>query len=160
MEMQMSEHGRTLLTQWEGFRNGVYDDGVHVATIGVGHALTPAEKSSGTLNINGTPVPYAGGISDDQVEALLAVDLHKYENALNDAIAINLNQNQFDALVSFCFNIGINGFQGSSVLRDVNNSALDSVPNDLRMWEKAGGQFSQGLANRRENEIKLWFGQI
>jgi len=158
--MQMSDHGRGLLTQWEGFENKAYDDGVGVLTIGVGHALTSDEKSSGMLNINGSQVPYAGGISNDQVQALLACDLHKYEAALNDAIAVDLSQNQFDALVSFCFNIGINGFQSSSALKDVNNSTLDAVPDDLRKWEKAGGVFNQGLANRRENEIKLWLGQI
>ena len=160
MSMQMSDHGRGLLTQWEGFITKPYDDGVGVLTIGVGHALTPDEKSSGMLSINGSQVPYAGGISNDQVQALLASDLHKYEDALNDSIAVDLTQNQFDALVSFCFNIGINGFQGSSALKDVNNSAFDAVPDDLRKWEKAGGVFNQGLANRRENEIKLWLGQI
>jgi lysozyme len=158
--MQMSDHGIGLLTQWEGFKTNVYDDGVGVATIGVGHALTPSEKSGGALNIDGTQVPYSDGISSDQVEALLACDLHKYENALNDAIAVDLAQNQFDALVSFSFNIGIAGFQGSTVLKDVNNSNFDAVPDDLRKWEKAGGVFNQGLANRRENEIKLWLGQI
>ncbi|QCP49800.1 lysozyme [Trinickia violacea] len=160
MSMQMSDHGRSLLTQWEGYRNQAYDDGVGVLTIGVGHALTPTEKSSGALDINGTPVPYAGGISDDQVQALLAYDLRKYEGALNDAIATDLTQNQFDALVSFCFNIGVNGFQSSSALSDVNNNNLNAVPDDLRKWEKAGGVYNQGLANRRENEIKLWLGQI
>jgi lysozyme len=161
MSMQMSDHGRGLLTQWEGgCRTRVYDDGVGVDTIGVGHALTAAEKSASALNVDGTSVPYANGITLDQGEALLACDLHRFENALNDAIAVDLTQNQFDALVSFSFNVGVAAFQGSSVLRDVNNSNLDAVPNDLRMWEKAGGVFNQGLANRRENEIRLWLGQI
>ena len=158
--MQMSDHGRDLLTQWEGFRSKVYDDGVGVATIGVGHALTPDEKGAGVLNIDGTPVPYANGLSRDQVVALLACDLHRYEDAINDVIAVDLAQNQFDALVSFCFNIGIGGFQGSTLLKHVNNSNFDAVPGDFRMWENAGGQHSDGLANRRENEIKLWLGQI
>jgi lysozyme len=159
MLMQMSDPGRGLLTQWEGFRTKVYDDGVGVLTIGVGHALTSAEKSAGTLNISGTPVAYANGITTDQVQGLLASDLQKFEDALNNAIKIDLTQNQFDALVSFCFNIGIGAFQGSSALRDINNNNLDAVPNDLRMWDKAGGVFNQGLANRRANEINLWLGQ-
>jgi lysozyme len=158
--MQMSDHGRDLLIQWEGFVPHVYDDGVGVATIGVGHALTSSEKQSGTLNIDGVAVPYANGVTRDQVGALLATDLHHFEAALNDAIAIDLQQNQFDALVSFCFNIGIDGFHGSSVLKDLNNSTLDSVPDDLRKWNKTGGVVNQGLVNRRENEVKLWFGQV
>lgn len=158
--MQMSAHGIDLLTEWEGSETHVYDDIVGVATIGVGHALTPDEKSAGALNIDGTQVPYANGISEDQVKALLGCDLHRYESALNDAIAVDISQNQFDALVSFCYNVGINGFQGSSVLKDVNNSNFDAVPADLRMWDKAGGQVSDGLLNRRNNEVKLWLGQI
>jgi lysozyme len=158
--MQMSAHGTDLLTEWEGFEPTVYDDSVGIPTIGVGHALTPAEKSAGALDIDGTQVPYAGGITEDQVKALLACDLHRYEDALNDAIAVNLTQNQFDALVSFCFNVGIGGFQGSTLLKDVNNSNFDAVPADLRMWDKAGGVVSQGLLNRRNNEVQLWLGQI
>jgi lysozyme len=160
MSMQMSDHGLSLLTQWEGFRTQVYDDGVGVATIGVGHALTAAEKAAGALDIGGTPVPYAGGLSSDQVQALLASDLQVYENALNDAVTATLKQNQFDALVSFCFNIGVNGFRSSSALRDLNQGSLDAVPDDLRKWDKAGGVFNQGLANRRENEVRLWLGQL
>jgi lysozyme len=160
MEMQMSDHGRSLLTQWEGFETKVYDDGVGVMTIGVGHALTPDEKKLGTLAISGSQVSYAHGLTQDQVQSLLATDLHTYESALNTSIGVPLKQNQFDALLAFCFNIGINGFHGSSALKDLNNQAFDEVPDDLRKWNKAGGVFSQGLANRRENEIKLWLGQI
>ena len=160
MAMQMSDHGRGLLTQWEGFKTKVYDDGVGVMTIGVGHALTANEKSSGNLTIDGAAVPYSDGLTPAQVQSLLANDLHSYESALNEAIGVTLSQNQFDALVSFCFNIGIAGFHGSSALKDLNNKVFDEVPDDLRKWNKAGGVFNQGLANRRENEIKLWLGQV
>lgn len=160
MGMQMSDHGRGLLAQWEGFKTQVYDDGVGVMTIGVGHALTPNEKKTGTLTIGSSQIPYAHGLTQDQVQSLLATDLHTYEAALNEAIVVPLAQNQFDALLAFCFNIGINGFHGSSALKDLNNKAFDEVPDDLRKWNKAGGVFSQGLANRRENEIKLWLGHI
>jgi lysozyme len=160
MGMQMSDHGRGLLTQWEGFKTQVYDDGVGVATIGVGHALTGTEKTSGMLMIDGTQVPYVHGLTAIQVQGLLATDLHAYENAINEAVEVAVNQNQFDALVAFCFNIGINGFHGSSALKDLNNNVLNEVPDDMRKWNKAGGVFNQGLANRRENEIKLWLGQI
>jgi len=59
------------------------------------------------LNIVGTQVAYANGLSDEQLIAVLAYDPHRYEDALNGAIAIDLAQNQFDAPASFCFNIGI-----------------------------------------------------
>ena len=158
--MQMSDHGRDLLAQWEGFKTIVYKDIVGIPTIGVGHALTQAEQSAGAVNIDGTAVPYANGITVDQVKALLSCDLHRYEAALNDAIAVDLQQNQFDALCSFCFNVGIGGFQGSTLLKDINNSNFTAIPADLRMWDKAGGQVSTGLLNRRNNEVQLWMGQI
>lgn len=160
MPMRMSDRGCSLLTEWEGFRSTAYTDVAGVLTIGVGHALTPAEKSCGALNINGTSVPYANGLTRDQVQALLACDLMKYESALNDAIATDLDQNQFDALVAFCFNIGINGFQGSSALKNINNNNLGAVPDDLRKWNKINDVVAQGLVNRRENEVKLWLGHI
>jgi lysozyme len=160
MPMQMSGHGCSLLTEWEGFKTSAYIDVAGVLTIGVGHALTAAEKDAGALNINGAPVPYTSGITRDQVQALLACDLVKFESALNDAIATDLKQNQFDALVAFCYNIGIGGFRSSSALKDINNNNLDAVPDDLRKWDRVHGAVVQGLVNRRENEVKLWLGQI
>lgn len=156
MLKQMSDHGRNLLMQWEGFRTKVYDDGAGYLTIGVGHALTATEKVSGKLDIDGAPVSFADGISEEQVQSLLSSDLKVYELALNEAITTDLTQNQFDALVSFCFNVGVGAFRSSTVLKDVNGGNLADVPGALRMWDKAGGVVNKGLANRREKEVGLW----
>src|SRR5579864_8493173 len=149
--MQMSDHGLALLMQWEGYRTNLYDDEFGVATIGVGHAPNASEKISGMLNIDGTLVPFANGISVDQVWKLLEFDLHPYESYLDDAVTLDLTQNQFDALVSFCFQIGMDAFEGSSLLRDLNAGEIDAVPDHLRKWNKASGVFNNGLSHRREN---------
>jgi lysozyme len=156
----MSEHGLELLKQWEGFKNTVYKDSAGLDTIGVGHLITSSEKSSGTITINGVAVQYANGLTDQQVLDLLSQDVQPAEQAVNNGVKVALDQNQFDALVSFTFNVGVGAFTSSTLLKVLNQSQYDGVPDQLRRWNKAGGQVVQGLVNRRENEVKLWNGQI
>jgi lysozyme len=158
--MKMSEKGRRLLMQWEGFKTNVYKDAAGLPTIGVGHLLTPEERASGSVIIDGRPCAYGHGLSNGQVEALLAQDLVRFEKAVNDCVTAALQQNQFDALVSFSFNVGIGAFKESSLLKALNEGKYADVPDQLRRWTKAGGQTVQGLVNRRENEVKLWFGEL
>jgi len=158
--MQMSENGLSLLQQWEGFKLQVYKDSAGLPTIGVGHLITKAEQAAGTITINGVAVQYAGGLTDQQVLDLLAQDVQPAENAVNGGVKVPLNQNQFDALVSFTFNVGAGAFQSSTLLKLLNQQQYDDVPAQLLRWTRAGGQVVQGLVNRRNNEIKLWNGEI
>ena len=158
--MQMSTDGLDLLKQWEGFESKVYKDSGGLATIGVGHLLTKSERTSGAIVINGLPVQYADGLTDQQVLELLSQDLRPAEQAVTNGVKVGLDQNQFDALVSFTFNFGRGAFSGSTLLKVLNQGQYDQVPDQLRRWNKADGQVVQGLVNRRENEIKLWKGQI
>lgn len=158
--MQMSEHGLDLIKQWEGFKPDVYKDSAGLPTIGVGHLITKSEQSSGNIVIGGVPVQYANGLTDQQVLDLLSQDVQPAEQAVNNGVKVALDQNQFDALVSFTFNVGVGAFTGSTLLKVLNQSQYDGVPDQLRRWNKAGGKVVQGLVNRRENEVKLWNGQI
>jgi lysozyme len=158
--MQMSQHGLQLLEQWEGFKLQVYKDSAGLPTIGVGHLITKSELASGTINIAGVPVKYADGLTQQQVTDLLAQDVVPAQNAVNNGVKVALNQNQFDALVSFAFNVGNGAFAGSTLLKLLNQGQYDQVPTQLLRWTRAGGQVVQGLVNRRNNEIKLWNGQI
>lgn len=158
--MQMSENGLALLQQWEGFKLQVYKDSAGFPTIGVGHLITKAEQASGTILINGAAVEYAGGLTDQQTLDLLAQDVQPAEQAVNAGVTVPLNQNQFDALVSFTFNVGVGAFQSSTLLKLLNQQQYDDVPAQLLRWTRAGGQVVQGLVNRRDNEIKLWNGEI
>jgi lysozyme len=154
--MQMSENGKKLLTEWEGFKLEVYKDSAGLDTIGVGHLLTKTELESGNIVIDGTAVPYHHGLTKQQVMDLLGQDLKRFEKAINDNVTVALNQNQFDALVSFAFNVGVGNFERSTLLKVLNQGKYDEVPNQLRRWNKAGGRVVQGLINRREKEINLW----
>lgn len=158
--MQMSEHGLELLKQWEGFKPDVYRDSAGLPTIGVGHLITKSEQTTGEIVIGGVPAQYADGLTDQQVLDLLSQDVEPAEQAVNNGVKLELDQNQFDALVSFTFNVGVGAFTGSTLLKVLNQGQSDQVPDQLRRWNKAGGQVVQGLANRRENEVKLWNGQI
>jgi lysozyme len=154
--MQMSDHGLELIKQWEGFENKLYKDSVGLPTIGVGHLLSKSELSSGKIFINGVPAQYDGGLSDQQVLDLLSQDVNPAAQLVTNKVTVTLNQNQFDALTSFTFNVGGDAFIGSTLLKLLNQGQYDQVPAQLRRWNKAGGQVVQGLINRRENEIKLW----
>lgn len=156
--MQMSERGKELLSQWEGMEANVYRDVAGLPTIGVGHLLSKDELTSGKIVIDGQAVKYADGLTHAQIIALLGQDLAIFEQAVNDSVQVTLQQHQFDALVSFAFNVGAAAFRGSTLLKRLNEGKYSDVPNQLKRWVYAGGQKVQGLINRRHNEIQLWHG--
>lgn len=160
MNMTMSDHGKKLLAQWEGFERNVYLDVAGLPTIGVGHLLTKDELSSEQIMIGDKAIDYTGGLTEQQVYDLLGQDLARFERAVNDSVEPDLAQNQFDALVSFTFNVGEGAFRQSTLLKRLNARDFADVPNQLRRWNRSGGKVVQGLVNRRENEIKLWSGEI
>jgi lysozyme len=153
---KMSANGLRLLKQWEGVVLHVYKDSAGLDTIGVGHLITPVEKKTGFINIAGNRVDYARGITESQAMSLLAQDVIPAENAVNAAVKTIITQNQFDALVSFAFNVGCGGFRSSTALKMINTEQFDKVPEWLAKWNKASGEVNDGLIVRRRNEIKLW----
>jgi lysozyme len=160
MTMKISENAKKLLAEWEGFETQVYRDVAGLPTIGVGHLLTQDERSSGKITINGQTVRYGNGITKQQVYDLLDQDLDRFEDAVNKRVKVPLEQNQFDALVSFSFNVGIGAFKNSTLLKRLNKRDYAEVPNQLRRWNRSGGQVVRGLVNRREHEIQLWNGDL
>jgi len=157
--MKMSKAGRAWITELEGFSRDVYKDVAGNPTIGVGHLLTQDELSSGKISIGDKSVAYYGGLTWEQVDSLLSQDLYWFENEVAYRVNYrvnNINQNQFDALVSFVFNIGVHAFVKSTLLKKLNAGEYDQVPDQLRRWIYSGGKVVQGLINRREKEIERW----
>lgn len=154
--MQMSENGQRKVADWEGFKPRAYRDAAGKLTIGVGHLLTRSELSAGKIWIQGEAVRYAAGLTDRQVLDLLGQDLEEAENAVNECVEVELKQNQFDALVSFCFNVGGTAFKNSTLLRRLNQGGYEEVPAQLRRWVHCRGVVVPGLVSRRKNEIDLW----
>lgn len=137
-------------------------------TIGVGHKLTVHELETGMLLIDGNAVRWIDGLSPEQIDGLMRADLATAEWVVESCVKVPLNENQFAALVSLCFNIGSEAFKNSSVVRVLNQGNYHLVPGFMRLWNKITvrvvdqdgikkiKRVSQGLVNRREAEVKLW----
>jgi lysozyme len=142
--MKTSANGRAFIEAWEGTALKAYDDGTGVWTIGTGHTTAA-----------GLPKVYPGmTITQQEADDILASDLAAVEADVNHHVIGQIDQNQFDALVSFDFNTG--GLSRSSLLRDVNSSHMDRVEQDLAMWDMGGGRVMPGLAKRRHAEYVLF----
>jgi lysozyme len=156
MNMKMSDNGIKKLKLWEGFKNNAYLDSGGRPTIGVGHLITKAERASGKILIGNTQVKYRNGLSGDEVYSLLKQDIDPVETLIDKLVIVPLTPNQFDVMVSFTFNVGVESFMTSTLLRNLNNGLYDRIPAQLKRWIYDDGKIVQGLINRRNNEIALW----
>ena len=144
------------IKRFEGFECGVYLDAAGLQTIGVGHLLTRDELSSGKIWIRGNFVRYLDGLTDDQVDALLDQDLQKFIQTIDEAVKVDLNNNQRIALISLAFNIGLGAFMSSTLRRKLNRGDYASVPYELNRWIYSGGKIINGLRKRRIWEAEIW----
>lgn len=154
--MKISANGIRFIKAREGSQTKMYKDSAGLPTIGVGHLLTQSELTSGKIVIAGKTVLWRNGLTDKQINALLDQDLDKHELAVSLNVKVKLTQNQFDALVSFSFNVGAGAFISSNLLRQLNAGHYEQVPIQLKRWVYSGGEIVAGLAIRRELEGKLW----
>ena len=145
-----------LLEKLEGISNIAYVDSAHKKTIGIGHLLSAEELLTSKIRIKGQYIDYSLGITTKQCYDLCNQDLERFCEAVDEIIEVDLSQNQFDALVIFCYNIGIRAFKESTLVKLLNQGDYDKVPEQLLRWNKAGGVVVHGLTNRRKAEIKLW----
>lgn len=144
-KMKFSNDGRRLLEKLEGKKPYLYYCSADRATIGIGCTVDPERYRNAYL-------------SDKAIYELLDERLEIFERAINNCIKVPLTQNQYDALVCFAFNVGINAFLNSTLLKKLNAGLYDEVPNQLRRWNKVGADIKEGLVHRREQEIELWIG--
>ena len=143
--MKTSPRGIELIKRFEGLALQVYSDAAGYKTIGYGHVLQAGEDAI-----------FANGITEADAEDLLVADLAHAERTVSRNARSDLNQNQFDALVSLCFNIGSRRFKTSTVLRLANARAGLDVPLALLQWRKSGGVILKGLVRRRLEEGLLY----
>ena len=150
MTKSMSESGRDLIKRLEGYSPFIYDDSAGIPTIGWGHKLLPGEN-----------IKFQHGINQATAEDLLTQDMQFAVNAVNYYVTVPLTQNQFNALVSFVFNIGASAFADSTLLKELNNKNYNAVDDQLKRWKyvtiNGVKKISQGLVKRRENEINLFY---
>ena len=140
--MKASDKGIDLIKKHEGFRSKAYRCSANVLTIGFGH----------TLNVKSTDV-----IDKAQAEVFLRQDVEFAEKEVNRH-NLNINQNQFDALVSFVFNLGVGNFARSTLLRKIKSNPNDpTIRKEFERWIYAGGKILNGLVRRRKEEAELYF---
>ena len=140
--MNISETGIDLIKGFEGFSAKPYLDIAGVPTIAYGHTAG--------VTMRHPPITQAEG------EKMLLQDLKWAEAAVDYYVTVPLTQNQFDALVSFVFNLGATAFRRSTLLKKINAGKHDEVPEQLQKWVNAGGKPSKGLMARRLKESALY----
>ena len=158
---QMSSAGIKSLIKSEGSVATIYKDSAGLNTVGVGHLLTHSENTSGKIQLENGDILYLDNpLTSDEMERLLQSDLVRFCKAVDEYVKVEINQGQFDALVHIAFNIGTGALKKSTLLRRVNASDFDNVPDAIRMWNiiTVNGQkkISKGLVNRREKECEMW----
>ena len=139
--MNVSENGIKLIKQFEGCKLQAYKCPAGVWTIGYGHTKGVKEGDKCTNSL---------------AELYLKEDLKEFEHAINTLVKVELNQNQFDALVSFVFNVGTSAFEKSAMLKFINAGHFLLAAGQFDRWIYAAGNVLNGLVKRRNVEQELF----
>lgn len=140
-QMRISDKGIELIKHFEGCSLTGYLDPVGVPTIGYGHTITAQ----------------VGAVIDQEwAEKLLRGDLRRFELGIDTMVAVPLTQGQYDALVSFAFNLGLGNLSRSTLLKILNMGNYEAAAKEFPRWNKAGGKVLRGLTRRREAEKQLF----
>ena len=145
----ISKQGIDLICRFEGFSPIIYMCPAGYPTIGYGHLITEANKEQ-----------FLDGVDEDEALDLLRQDVAVAERAVLRLITVPLTQGQFDALVSFTFNLGAGALQRSTLRRKVNCEEHADVPAELGKWVWAGGRKLKGLVKRRNSEALTYKANI
>lgn len=136
-----------MLAHHEGVRTKPYKCPAGLWTIGVGHLIGDGHSLPDSWNRTFTL---------EEVYDLLAKDVTRFERGVERFISIPLKQCEFDALVSFAFNLGLGTLQKSTLRQKLNRGDKEGAIESLLKYNKAGGKILKGLDNRRKDEAKLF----
>lgn len=143
--MKVSNKAIEIIKKYEGLELTVYRCPAGILTIGYGHTKTAEPGMT---------------INKEMAELLLKQDLNDFEKAINELVKVPLTQNQFDALISFVFNIGTDKFKNSTLLKKINEGNYKEAANEFLKWTKSrqpgGLKDLPGLIKRRNDEKKLF----
>jgi lysozyme len=140
--MSVSQNCIAITKQFEGCKFTAYKCPAEKWTVGYGHT---------------GPDVYEG-LTIDQVRAdqILMIDMIGAQNTVNNFLKVQVNQNQFDALCDFVFNVGAGNFKSSTLLKLVNEKKFDEAAKEFANWTKGGGKVLPGLVKRRAAEAELF----
>lgn len=141
--------GIALIKKYEGFKSAPYICPAGVPTIGYGNTYYPNGKR---VTMGDVPV------TEEQATKLLTDMLITFERSVDSFTRDDITQNQFDALVSFCYNLGAGNLKSSTLLKKVNLNPNDpTIKDEFLKWVRAGGKKLKGLMARRTDEANLYF---
>ena len=143
--MRTSQSGINAIKQFEGYRDHAYLDPTGVPTIGYG-----------TTRIDGKPVKLGMTCTREEAEEWLREDIAWAEDAVERSVKVSLNQFQFDALVSFTYNLGPSALARSTLLRKLNKGDYLGAADEILRWTYAGGKVMRGLITRRTVERDMF----
>jgi lysozyme len=141
--MNIGTKGLDLIRFFEGLELNAYQCAAGVWTIGYGHTKDVQQGMT---------------ISEARANEMLAEELNEYESYINGLVTVELNQDQFDAMVSWVYNLGVGNLKASTLLKVLNAGDYDGVPAQMMRWNKAGGKVLEGLTKRRQAEADLFCG--
>lgn len=148
MSKKTGESGKNLIKEFEGFRATAYLCPAGVWTVGYG-----------TTRIGGKSVKEGAKVTTQEADDLLEQDLKRFEDGVNRLVQVEITQNQFDALVSFVYNLGVGSLQKSTLLKKLNAGLFDEAAEQFLKWDKAAGKRLPGLTRRRKAERELFLRQ-
>ncbi|HEV2800520.1 MAG TPA: lysozyme [Pyrinomonadaceae bacterium] len=163
----INQAGLDLIKSFEGIIDGnpatvnydPYVDPVGIYTIGWGHAIVWGNGFLKTSTPNAKAIAkqlYPNGLTREEAEELLRNDIRAHSIPVEGLIKVPVTDNQFAALVSFAFNLGVNNLRNSTLLRKLNARDYDGAALEFQKWNKAGGKVLKGLTRRREAEATLF----
>ena len=142
----------------EGVRNKPYQCPALLWTVGVGHVIDPNHAKVPMADRKALPIPagWERVLSADEIDEILRTDLARFEAGVLRLIKVPLTQGQFDALVSFSFNVGLGNLQNSTLRMKVNRGEFEAAAEQFLVWTKAGGKVLPGLVKRRTHEKEMF----
>jgi len=157
--MNVSPKAIGMIKHHEGVRQKPYRCPARLWTIGVGHVLYPEQGKLKIDERDGFPLRPEDDrkFTMDEVDAILAADLQRFERGVERFVSVALTQGEFDALVSFSFNVGLGTLQRSTLRAKLNRNDKDGAADELLKYCLAGGKILKGLQNRRIDERAMFF---
>ncbi len=156
--MKVSQKCIEQIKKDEGVRNKPYQCPALLWTVGVGHVIDPNHAKVPMADRKALPIPAGWDrvLSADEIDEILRTDLNRFEQGVLRLIKVPLTQGQFDALVSFSFNVGLGNLQNSTLRMKVNRSEFEAAAEQFLVWTKAGGKVLPGLVKRRTHEKEMF----
>lgn len=159
--MQTSAKAKTMIAHHEGVRNKPYRCSARLWTLGVGHVMYPEQAK--------LPIDQRDAFqcrpedmrvyTNEEIDGILRADLDRFERGVERFCPVPLTQGQFDALVSFAFNVGLGTLQRSTLRQKVLRGDMEGAAEELLKYCMAGGKILKGLQNRRNDERALFLGK-